>query len=209
MRQKSAFPKAVDRVTLQAKTADTDVVHPVRQWLRLWRDERIEMLSSLPVPTAVEQLADVTSWRGQLMRGMEIGWGSRIVVGEVSQRRLRLTAMRLGVRNSFSPVLRGELIPTSDGCVLIGTIGWHPAVRVFTFLWVSMWAAFFLTGVVGSVGLAALGDEANALGMLAFAGVDVGLGAFFVGLLAFGGWMGRKDEEFLREWLSVRLQPRS
>jgi hypothetical protein len=179
----------------------------VRQWLRLWQDERIEMLSSLSVPAVVEQLADVTSSRGLVLRGMETGWGSRIVVGEVSRGRLRLRAMRPGVRNSFRPVLRGELTPTSDGCVLIATIGWHPAVRVFNILWISTWAVFILTGVAGCVGLAASGDEANAMGMLAFAGVTLVFGAVFAGLLAFGGWLGRKDEEFLRSWLNVRLQP--
>jgi hypothetical protein len=167
------------------------------------------MPSSLPVLTAVEQLADgLTSSRGLIVYGMAMGWGSRIVVGEVSQRHLRLRAMRLGVRNSFIPVLRGELTSASDGCLLIGTIGWDPAVRVVIYLMVSVWAVFFLTGVVGSVGLAALGEAASARGMLPFAAGTVGLAVFFVGLLAVGGWLGRRDEEFLRDWLSVRLQPR-
>ena len=183
-------------------------MHPVRQWFRLWRAEPIQMASSWPVHAAVEQLADgVTSSWGTVMHG-ETGWGSRIVVGKVSQRRLRLTAMRLGVRNSFRPVLRGELTPASDGCVLTGTIGWHPVVRVFSFLWLTVVAVFFLTGVVGSVGLAVSGQGRSALGMLVFAAAAVGFGAFFAGLLAFGGRLGRKDEEFLRDWLSGRLQPR-
>ena len=187
--------------------ADTSSVHSVRQWFRLWRAERIQMTSSLPVHAAMERLADgVTSSWGTVMHGEE-GWGSRIVVGEVSQRRLRLTAKRPGVRNSFRPVLRGELSPASEGCVLIGTIGWHPVVRVFSFLWLSGVAAFFLTGVVGSVGMAVSGQGRSALGMLVFAGVAVGFAAFFAGLLAFGGWLGRKDEEFLLDWLSGRLQP--
>jgi hypothetical protein len=177
--------------------------------LRFWRDERIEMPSSLPVLTAVEQLADgVTSSRGLIVHGTEMGWGSYIVVGEVSQRQLRLTAWRLGVRNQFRQVLRGELTSASDGCVLIGTIGWHPAVRLLIKVTVSVWAVFFLTGVVGSLGVAALGEGASTRGMLALAGATVGLAAFFVGLLAFGGWLGRKDENFLRDWLSVRWQPR-
>lgn len=192
-----------------AKTADTDVVHPVRAWLRLWRDERIQMQSSLPVLTALEQLADgVTSSRELFVHGMEMGWGPRIVVGEVSQRRLSLTAMSPWVRNSFRPVMRGELTPASDGCVLTGTIGWHPVVRVFSFVWLAGVAGFFLMGVVGAVGLAAAGQGTSALGMLAFAAVAVGFAAFFMGLLALGGRLGRKDEEFLRDWLSERLQPR-
>lgn len=191
-----------------SEVGDTHFVHPVRQWLRLWRDERIEISSSLPVLTAVERLADgVTSSRGLIVHGMEMGWGSRIVVGEVSQRQLRLTAMRLGGRNSFRPVLRGELTAAPDGCVLTGTFGWHPVVRVFNLLWLTGVGVFFLTGVVGSVGLAASGQGTSALGMLAFAAVAVGFAAFFVGLLTFGGWLGRKHEEFLRDWLSVRLQP--
>jgi len=110
--------------------------------------------------------------------------------------------------NSFRPVLRGKLTSASDGCVLIGTIGWDPVVRVLIYLMASVWAVIFLTVVVGSVGLVVLGEGTSARGMLPFAGTGVGLAAFFVGLLAFGGWLGRKDEEFLRHWLSVRLQPR-
>jgi hypothetical protein len=167
------------------------------------------MPSSLPALTALEQLADgVTSSQELYVHGMEMGWGSRIVVGTVSQRRLRLTAMSPRVRNSFRPVLRAELTPASDGCVLTGTIGWHAVVRVFNFVWLSGVALFFLTGVVGAVGLAAAGQGASALGMLAFAALALGFAAFFMGLLALGGRSGRKDEEFLRDWLSERLQPR-
>jgi hypothetical protein len=192
-----------------AKTADSDVVHPVRAGLRLWRDERIQMPSSLPVLTALEQLADgVTSSQKLFVHGVEMGWGSQIVVGKVSQRRLRLTALSPWVRNSFRPVLRGELTPASDGCVLTGTIGWHPAVRVFNVVWLTGVAIFLLTGVVGAVGLAAAGQGTRALGLLAMAVVAVGFAALFIALLALGGWLGRKDEKFLRDWLSERLEPR-
>jgi len=181
----------------------------VRAWLRLWRDERIQLPSSLPVLSALHQLADgVTSPQELFVHGMEPGWGSRIVVGTVSQRRLRLKAMSPWVRNSFRPVLRGELTPASDGCVLTGTIGWHPAVRVFIFVWLTGVAVFFLTGVVGAAGFAAAGQGSSALGMLAFAAVAVGFAAFFMCLLALGGRLGPKDEEFLRDWLSESLQPR-
>jgi hypothetical protein len=50
--------------------------------------------------------------------------------------------MRLAVRNSFRPVLRGELILESDGRVLTGSIRWHPVVQVFSFLWLTGVAVF-------------------------------------------------------------------
>jgi len=49
---------------------------------------------------------------------------------------------------------------------------------------------FFLTGVVGSVGLAASGQETSALGMLTFCCGRRGLRCVLRGL-AFGGWLGR------------------
>jgi len=56
--------------------------------------------------------------------------------------RLPFGGMRLAVRNSFRPVLRGELILESDGRVLTGSIRWHPVVQVFSFLWLTGVAVF-------------------------------------------------------------------
>ena len=86
-------------------------------------------ISSPLSPEAVEaRLAAGLTSRGQLLAGQ---WGdpdARAVLGRVSRQRVRLTARPRFVRNSWSPVFRGRLLPARAGCRLVGTIEWHPLI---------------------------------------------------------------------------------
>jgi hypothetical protein len=148
---------------------------------------------------AVERLADgVPSEWALLVHSKTLDPGSPIIVGKVSQRRLRVRARRWHrARNSWRPMLRGRLTVASEGCVLVGKIGWHPMTRLVTFAW--------LGGLAFLPVLATSSQTAGALNPLAFRALILGMLAFVIILSTLGSWMGRKDEEALLCWLSERL----
>jgi hypothetical protein len=180
-------------------------------WFRLWRDSRIEMSSPLPVQDAELRLAKgLTRWRGLFgMGSWPEGSGSRVVVGSVSHGRVRLTAMRPGVRNSWRPVLRGELTAAPDGCRLVARLGWHPAVRVFGIVWLGFVAFLLVIGAGNAVTAGASGHGTQAARDLTFVAIAVGFVAFDVGLSTIASRWARKDGEFLLSWLNQTLQSRT
>ncbi|GAB1646463.1 hypothetical protein KRMM14A1259_68860 [Krasilnikovia sp. MM14-A1259] len=157
----------------------------------------------LPVETVRARLiAGHTSYlRAAFMFG---GWGEHRVIGRVGIRRVSLEAVTVGVRNSWRPVMRGHLEPDGTGSRLVGRLGWSPFVRAFSALWLAGVVCVFLVGVIHAAVSAWSGDVGGEVFVPCL--VSLGFLAFFVGLTAWGIYAGRRDADYLRSWLTDRVQ---
>lgn len=165
-----------------------------------WRPERVEVVSPLPAPEAVRCLAlAVTSWRDGLF-GTRPGQ-PRLVLGRVTSHWLILSAPRPGVRNAWSPVLQGQVVPEGTGSRFVGRIGWHPLARAFTVAALVVSAAMVAvieTQVVWP-------DVGHHPSTAAAVGV-LGLAAFWLALPAFASRIGVADGDYLRRWVATVLE---
>ncbi len=165
-----------------------------------WRPERVEVVSPLPAAEAVRCLSlGVASWRDGVFG---TGPGQpRLVVGQVTSHSLMLSAPRPGVRNAWSPVLRGQLVSDGTGSRFVGTIGWHPLVRALTavalVVSVAMVAVIEVQVVRPDVGHHP--STGAAVGVL-------GLAAFWLALPALASRLGVADGEYLRRWVAAVLE---
>jgi hypothetical protein len=89
---------------------------------------------------------------------------------------------------------------------LVGRIGWHPLVRAFTAVWLGLLATLLGKGLASALSSRSSGDTTGGLHALAFVAISLAFGVFFVVLASVAGRWGRKDEEYLREWLVHKLE---
>jgi hypothetical protein len=175
-----------------------------RRWLRLWRLEPVEVVSPLSADAVGARLVAGLTTRRHVLMGEVGDAGARLVVGRVSGGRVRLTARPRTVRNSWTPVFRGRLLPADAGCRLVGRIGWLPFVRIFTAFWLTVVALFLVGAIIGSAVLVATGQGvASAVPMVL---VPAGMLLLGGGLITRAGRAGWRDAAFLRGWLAERLQ---
>ena len=178
----------------------------VRAWWDGWRDEPVVLASPRPLPAVRHRLAAGLTSNFRYAFGFGAGSGGYRIVGSVGDRRLRLQAARVFVRNSWRPLLRGHLAETPTGCRLVGTLGVHPFTKVLGAVWLGgvglAWLAYVAVAVVQAV----VGDwdEAGqvALGTL----VPFGFVLFFLMVNGVGRWLSRGEADYLRAWLADRLQ---
>jgi hypothetical protein len=163
-----------------------------------WRSEPVVLVSRLPEHVARERLIEgsVPTLRAGLTLS---GLGGYRVVGRVGERRISLRAGKVGVRNSWRPVLRGRLEPDGAGCRLVGRLGLHPYVKVFSAVWLGG-VTLVLVGLLVSAVV-----ETNGVALL-YCLLPLGFIAFFAGLTALGTRIGRGEAAYLRSWLAERLQ---
>lgn len=175
----------------------------IKTWLSAWRVEPMVMLSPLSVQLVRERLTAgrISYFRAAFMLGGEGGYR---VVGRIGTHRITLEAAKVGVRNSWRPVLRGRLEPAGAGSRLVGTLGWHPAVKAFSALWLGAVSCFFLGFVVRAGVLAWNGNATGEEALLCL--VPLAFIVFFVGLNAWAIRVGRDEARYLRSWLAERLQ---
>jgi hypothetical protein len=191
-------------VTSPVDRAPSRSGHPIRRWFRLWRVEPVEIVSPLCAEAVEARLAAGLTTRRQPLVGQCGDADARVVLGRVSRPRVRLTAQPQFVRNSWSPVFRGQLLPTGAGCRLVGTIGWHPFTRIFTAVWLTIASLFLIGGTVGFAVLVAAGHGiADDVPMVL---VPAGMLCLGGGLVTGAGRAGWRDAVFLRSWLAKRLQ---
>jgi len=165
-----------------------------------WRPERVEVASPLPAAEAVRCLAlGVASWRDGVFGP---GPGEpRLVVGRVTSHWLILSTRRPGVRNGWSPVLHGQVVPDGTGSRFVGTIGWHPLARAFTVVALVVSAAMVAV-IETQVVWPHVGHRPStgaAVGVL-------GLAAFSLALPAFASLLGVADGEYLCRWVATVLE---
>jgi hypothetical protein len=149
-----------------------------------WRDRAIRLTSPLG---AEEALRSVTGGIGSRP-------GRHQITGRVTHDRVRLKA-RTPSRNSWRPVLNARVVPVAHGSELVGSIGTHPVVKVFTVLWLAAVGAIATANIVF-----AEGPQRTAALLLPWA-----MFAFGVGLNYVGYSLGRNDERVLLDWLAQCL----
>jgi hypothetical protein len=175
------------------------------RWRQLWRQEPIELRSTLPL-WEVEQRAVERSTRHGLRLVYRLSLGSDPrVVGELSAAKVRLQVVYPGSRqNGLAAVVGGRLLPDGSGCRLIGTIGPRTAARVLSHIWLGGVCAVLLGGLVGCVVSAATGhlDRAPWPAVL----VPGAMFAFGVVAMSSGCSAGRREGTILRGWLAETLQ---
>jgi hypothetical protein len=176
----------------------------VRRWRDGWRGEAIDMRSPLPIEEARARLqAGVTS----LWSADPGGLGDRRVVGWVrDDGRVRLAGRYAMVRNSWRPVARGELRPEGTGCRLTGTLRAPLPVLVFSAIWLGGVGVFFLIGLLATIVALATGHAREAGGPAAVAAAGVGLFGSGAGLVGGCFALGRRDGDFLLDWLAGELE---
>jgi hypothetical protein len=113
--------------------------------------------------------------------------------------RIRAYGARIGMENSFVPLLDAHLVPEDDGCRLSGTLGWARWVRVQSAGGI-LFAALWTLG--SAVGLA-MRVHGPFLPFLAIGAAMTGLGVCLPGWAGRAGW---RDADFLLDWLHERLQ---
>lgn len=170
------------------------------------RDQRVMLSSPLPPDAAALALSQgVIAFRGSFWLGNSDRTSKRVVRGTVTPDRIRLSAGLPYVRNSWRPILRAQLLPTADGCQLIGTLGLHPVIRVFILIFIGNWC--LLTGV-GLLGTVATWGQAGP-SSLGFVGAACVMTAAYIGLSSLGNHLGRRDADYLQAWLANRLEVQS
>jgi hypothetical protein len=122
-------------------------------------------------------------------------WGSgadKPLVAKVQGRRLQLQK-RIGYRNSFVPLFRGEVVPGEAGGALVrGEIGMHPVVVAFLSVWIA---------------LAGLGSAVICVAMLSsdersiFAFAPLAMPFFGLLLAHLGCWLARGDGPYVVDYL--------
>lgn len=161
----------------------------------------IGIVSPLTPGECAERLAAAIDYEGVVSAtGL---YGSKPVAGRVAGHRVRLRK-RIGYRNSFQTFLVGTLDPEGGGTVFRGTLGMHPLVRGFMAVWFG--------GVAVGCAAAAVAAVAAWAGGGAFpAGVAVPplMAAFGLALVRLGRYLARGEAEFLADFLTAALVPRS
>lgn len=160
----------------------------------------MDLVSALPPDEALSCVRAGVSSRWEALVGTGFG-GRRMVLGRAAPDGVRLIAPRPGVRNSWSPVLRGRIVTEGTGSRLVATIGWHPLTRAITFLGLlAVPSMSILTAVQalqpgGAGAREALTDLAAGLaGVCGWAALPV-----------FASRLGVGDGEYLRSWVAAAL----
>ena len=166
----------------------------------------VELLSPLPLHECVVRLREVTggddlwSWFGN--------FGSREVVGHVSERSIRLRK-RIGYKNSFQTILIGRLERHEAGTIFRGKARMATFLRCFMTVWFGglvLIGGILSVAAVGQVlGFAAPAMQGN-LPLPLVPVIFILMLAFGVGLVRFGRWLARDEERFLVQFLADALE---
>ncbi len=177
----------------------------ITNFLDVWRTRPVRMASPLDVDDA---LARLRSGRGiRTLPGHSGPFRWWVVSGGVSADRVRLRATRRALRNSWSPALRARVVTRPGGSELVGSFATPRMVANFTAMWLTAAGTVGAGLLAGTVAVAVEGHWLRALQLLGFTAMVLTGCALVALLVAFGGWSGHGDEQFLRTWLHERLNP--
>jgi hypothetical protein len=157
------------------------------------RPRPVQVTSDMPTDVAVKRLRAALS--------------THRVRGSVRGRSLRVVAARPRRRNSWTPVLRAEILDRpGGGCEVVGALGWPAMTTVLTLVMALILGFFLLLVVVGTAGNAVTGEWGEVASGLGFLGFLVVFAGFYAGLAWIGGvrW-GRQDEQVILNWLDAAL----
>ena len=148
-----------------------------------WRNRPVRIASRLSPQEALRRIEG----------GIGSGSGVHTISGWVTGDEVRLVARR-PFRNSWRPILRARVVATPGGCELVGSIGTHPAVKVFMTVWLCFAGLLAVLGAVFGTGSERL------VALPPFLMI-----AFGLALNYFGHSLGRHDARALIKWLGRRL----
>lgn len=159
--------------------------------------------SPLPPPELADVLNRSAATAGQVLRdSCSFGLADRTVRGEISQQRVTLVALRPGIANAWRPRFEGKIDAAGTGSVVSGTVGWSRTVCVFTVGWFGFITVLAGIGAVAAIVSAISGHSSSAAHGTAFFAACLGFIAVGAALVAGATAAGRRDEQYLRTWLT-------
>lgn len=176
----------------------------------MWHKRPVVFPSRLTADEAAARLEQGLSKKGTWHQPSRSGLDpdpSRLVLGEVAGRQVRIYARRPLQRQSWRAFLRGELTPTPTGSELIGTFSYPAFVRVFMALWLSVVLGGALCAATTGVILLAEGNSNDGRPSLTIATILTGMFAFGLLIMTIGNSHGRADEKYLRAWVGRAIEP--
>jgi hypothetical protein len=165
---------------------------------------RIQLFSPLPPAECVSRLAAAMDTERSALFSLAGLFGSRPVVGRVTETSLRLRK-RIGYRNSFQSYLAATLRSEAGGTVISGEVAMHPFVRVFMFIWFSGVVLIGGTMFVATVGTMLFSAGSQHQNAWMGAVIPPLMLAFGFGLVRFGRYLARDETRFLRDFLIQTL----
>jgi hypothetical protein len=151
----------------------------------------IELFTPLPPDACEARLREATD-----REGPQAWFGSRPVISWISLRSVQIRK-RVAFRNSFQTYLVCSLAGGDGGTRLRVEVGLHPLLPVF------LTVSCVVVGLAG-VGLLIAGVRAQFVGgstPLYVAVLPFGMLAFAFGLVRFGRWLARGEDQFLITFL--------
>lgn len=172
----------------------------------MWRERKVDLTSSLPPDVATSNLRQGVSARRPLFPPLLGGdYFGYLVLGEIEGYTMRLYAVRKGVTHSWRATFQGEIVPDPVGSRLVGDIRYPMFAKVFTVIWFAPVIGGLLVAAVVTGVLFAQGHTDDAVSALAFTGGLAGFSLFGLLIMSIGYGIGRRDEAYLRDWLSRTL----
>ncbi len=157
--------------------------------------ERLTIMTGMSVGETAATLADVVEakrfWRNPFSRN------HKRYQGQMTPASFEFTRI-IHHRNSFLPIIKGQLQPAVQGTLVNLTLSLHPLVLVFWLLWMMM------IGLGALLGLASWLTKPDEPAML----IPVGMFVFgyLLCIIAFN-WEARKERQFIAELLTGRHVP--
>jgi hypothetical protein len=157
----------------------------------------IQLFTPLTPSECVSRLVEVVDEERSLLFSWNAFFGSREVLGKVTQRSIRLRK-RIKGRNSFQMFLIATMRPEEGGTEISGRISMHPFTRIFMIIWFSMAAILGLLTAIASLFHSSIeGRTISWQGILQ----PLIMLLFGYGLLRFGLWNRQEEASFLKEFL--------
>jgi hypothetical protein len=171
----------------------------------LWRRQSVAWASPLTPDSAATRLREGLTQRrrGHELVGLALRGDTDVAfAGQVAGRRFEVYPFRPGMRNSFRPTLRGELVPVEGGgCSVVGQFAYPLFTRVFVALWTAVTVTAIVAALIAAAAVAVNGDVGDAAPLLGVAGFAAGMLAFGALLFAVGSGEGPEGQTRVREWV--------
>lgn len=159
----------------------------------------MELFVALSLNECVGRLDAVVDRGGLVLPSWEVVFGSKCLIGQLSDTKLQLRK-RIGYRNSSQSILNGTIRAQDGGTMISGEFGLHPEVRIFPFVW----CILLLSALAGFVILDPRKEGSDgALVMAPLLLMVLGMAVVW-----FGKYLARDEARFITETLQQALERR-
>jgi hypothetical protein len=169
--------------------------------------QHIELVSPLsPQECATRLRAEIDIEHSRLFSWTGL-FGSKLVVGSVTESELRLRQRRVG-RNSFQRVFVGRIDTDNGGSIIAGEFGIDPAVRTFMTIW--FWGVLIIGGTLFLAALGSILSGSRAFGDGTWMGLIIPATLVGWGLILprMGQRMAKEEPKFITDFLARTLDAR-